>query len=854
MTTKKTATKWFSSKKEYFYTILFISAIFLGICFYKHIFPFGTGRIDTSDFEQESVPVYYHLWDVLHGNGNLFFTWNSGGGIGFAGVSSFFSLLSPFSLFFLFIKRSWIEPSMTFYILMKFIFMGITMCFFLKNFWKDKGFSLPSLWIIIGSVAYSLSAYSVQYYLFPWLDIAAAFPVLIYAFLKMIQYESTWRIGKYSISYLFLLSLIFLMHIPQAYMICLYLILLAGSCTYFCKQNSTNNCTASKGSVLKFGLLSLLALGLSFFLFLPGAISIMTSGRMSGSSDSLFYTYLQFLKGTGSDPSVKRIMLYSMFIPLLYLIVTWHKNCSKSHFLPECIMIVASILPVFFENINIIWLMGPYHGFPMRYGYMMIFTILAAAGNHMISYAPKRTADVSYAFLSSKKTLECMIAGIWLISILGLGIWLIRAGVSDEEGSFVQNAEEIQKILPSNTDVFHKTKLADASLNNNYPLITKSCSFSNYTHLVSQEQIDFNKALGYSQNWTRISDTGGTLFSDALLGYQTTFHTTLAGKQGWEYQSDIYDLYQFIEQSSRFASYANNYNYSPGLTVSQTALDAYHATTFKNPFELQNALANLFFDETMFTITEYEVFDEENIYFDVTGNGIVYLFSDDLKDAIISINGLDVPVPDFFYGITDNTFPSFYHKGILGLGCYSDEAVEINIRHQDWAENIQQSHITVAIMDLDRFKKTTEEKTADCQYTVTSTGLNISVTATEPCLLYLPLYIDQGWECKLNGKECSLQSLSNTYMMIPLNKGRNMVELTYQPIGMFTGITVSLLSLLILIGWCASSRLLPQCACIGKIYQCISVAAYFVFGFIFLFYMILVYIIPIIYTLIRAIP
>lgn len=847
MIAQKKAAKWLSGKKEYFYTIIAISTIFLCICFYKNIFPFGTCRIDTSDFEQESVPVYYHLWDILHGKGNLFFTWTSGGGIGFAGVSSFFALLSPFSLFFLFIKRSWIEPSMTFYILMKFIAMGIAMCFFLRNCWKNKDLRLPSLWIIIGSVAYAVSAYSVQYYLFPWLDVAAVFPFLIYAFLKMLQTESTWRIGKYSLSYLLLLTLIFVMHIPQAYMVCLYMILLAGSCFYLFKKSIPLKRTILQKGILKFGLLSILALGLSLFLFLPGAISIMNSGRMSTGSETLLETYLRFLKGTGSDPSVKRIMLYSMFIPLLYLVITWKKNRTKDHFTVECVMVAASILPVFCENINIIWLMGPYHGFPMRYGYMMIFTIIAVAGNHLIDHNSTLSAGYSHIFVSTRKIQECFIAGLWLISIIGLGIWLMRAGTFGNEGSFIQNSEEIKELLPSDTDLFHKTKLADASLNNNYPLITETCSFSNYTHLVSQEQMNYNKALGYAQNWTRISDTGGTLFSDALLGYQTTFKTTLAGEQGWEYHANHYDLYQILGQSERFAAYNNNYNYSPGLTVSQTALDTYHTADFDNPFELQNTLANLFFSETMFTIYEYEVFDEESILCDVQGNGIVYLFSDDLKDAIVSVNDVDVPVPDFFYGITDNTYPSFYHKGILGLGCYTDETVKIHICHQDWVNSIEDSHITVAIMDLDKFIETIEKEISPCTYTVNSTGLNLSITAIEPSLLYLPLYTDPGWKCKLNDNECPIQNLSDTFMMIPLQKGENRIELSYKPTGMKRGSIISVICLIILIGWYTASMLLSPNTYFSIIYQRLSAVIYHIFGVIFAAYMLLIYLIPFIY-------
>ena len=81
----------------------------------------------------------------------------------------------------------------------------------------------------MGSVGYALSAYSVQYYLLPWLDIAAMFPLLIYALLYMIKYEPGRQIKKYSAAYLILMTLIFITHIPQAYMVCFYLILFAGS-------------------------------------------------------------------------------------------------------------------------------------------------------------------------------------------------------------------------------------------------------------------------------------------------------------------------------------------------------------------------------------------------------------------------------------------------------------------------------------------------------------------------------------------------------------------------------------------------------------------------------------------------
>ena len=732
--------------------------------------------------------------------------------------------------------------------------MGITMCFFLRNYWKDSGKRLPSLWIVMSACGYALSAYSVQYYLFPWLDIAAVFPLLIYAFLKMIRKETTWRLGKYSITYLLLLTLIFIMHIPQSYMVCLYLILIAGCCFYFRERNTLEERAAIRRGVLKFGLLSILALGLSFFIFLPGAISIMESGRMSGNSSSLLKIYFRFLREEGSDPGVKRIMFYSMLLPLIYIISTWKAARRKKHFIAECVLLLAAILPVFCESINVLWLMGPYHGFPMRFGYMMIFTILAVAGNHMIEHVPAYSDQNPYIFLSSKKKWECAASLLWIISIVGLSLWLMQSKTAGEEGSFVQNSEEITAILPSDTDLFHKTKLADSSLNNNYPLITRTCAFSNYTHLVSQSQIDFNELLGYSQNWTRISDTGGTLFSDALLGYQTTFKTTLAGEQGFEYHSDRYDLYQNPLFSERFAAYTNKYNYSPGLTVSKEALEAYHnsvAEAIENPFELQNALSELFFGETIFTVSEYEIFDEETIAFPVSGIGVLYLYSDDLENSVISVNGTEVPVPDFFYGITDNTYPSFFHTGILSLGCYTDETAKINIRHQSWVENIKNSHLSIAVLDLDKFIETTERETCDLNYTMSSSGLRLIASAREQALLYLPLYADSGWKCTVNGSACSLQSLSDTFILIPLQSGENIIELNYQPIGMQTGIIISLLSLAVLLLWCAASIKWSDNNGFSNIYQGFAYAANYIFLTAFAVYMLLIYIFPILYSIIK---
>lgn len=163
------------------------TAIFLLLCIIKGIYPFGIATLDTVDFQSQWIPAYYHVWDVLHGDGSAFFDWRVGGGNNFAGVSAQFSLFSPFNLFFLFVKRSWIEKSMIVFIIIKLLAMGYGMRWFLKEQILKK--ERYGIYILAGSVGYAVNGYTLLYYGMGWLDVAAILPLLCYFFCR-------WRSGK----------------------------------------------------------------------------------------------------------------------------------------------------------------------------------------------------------------------------------------------------------------------------------------------------------------------------------------------------------------------------------------------------------------------------------------------------------------------------------------------------------------------------------------------------------------------------------------------------------------------------------------------------------------------------------
>ena len=154
--------------KENFFVSISIIFIFLVACYIKNIFPFGNLTIDTSDFQGQIVPFYYHVYDFLHGEKALFFDWYTGLGSNMAGLVSHYGLLSPLNLLFLFIKREQIESFMTIFLAIKLVLIGLSMLFFLNKCFRR----IPEGWKIIFCLLYVFNGYTMQYYIFPmWLDI-----------------------------------------------------------------------------------------------------------------------------------------------------------------------------------------------------------------------------------------------------------------------------------------------------------------------------------------------------------------------------------------------------------------------------------------------------------------------------------------------------------------------------------------------------------------------------------------------------------------------------------------------------------------------------------------------------------
>lgn len=824
-------------KITYFIVVAAVSVLFLLLCACKHIYPFGEGTIDTIDFGSQWVPAYYHVWDFLHGKGSLLFDWNAAGGMNFSGSASQFVLLSPFNLLFLFVGRSQIQQFMTFFILIKLAAMGLSMCFFLEK--RSLGFWEEIPWIAAGSTAYALSGYTFQYYGMGWVDVAVFLPFLIHCFEEMTKKERGWKPGRYAIGYLLCLTLIFVVSIPQAYMICIFLILYAGG--YFFLKREDGTC--GKGGMLKFGLVSLLSLGLSAVIFLPAALGILRSYRMSGAEYGGENGYFWLLGQSGMDARIKWVMLLGVLFPFLYLIVTMRKKRSCFW---QSYLVAVMVIPVAVEAVNLVWHKGTYMCFPMRHGYMMIFAILAMAYER---YQERLTEGKVKIEGKKKGILTGAVIAVWGVLTFGIGMDALFSNTHGKQVDFVRDAEEIGTVLAEESDVFHKVKIADASLDSNYPLIAGVASYSNNLHILTAEQINALRSLGYSQIWTRLSDTGGTLFSDALLGYQYTVNHRQSGN-GDAMEMSCYENYETTEH---FFVLKNKYTYGTGLRIDLESYRQYNGAASANVFENQNMISNMLFGEDFFTTWTESFADEkanETLVYEipVEKEGMLYLYSKELSGAEIFVNGEQLPVPSY-ENLSGTRYLSEHNNGILTLGLFEGETVTVEIRQTCYDTGIPKQ-IQFGILDMAAFTDSVAESREDTvTYELGKKSLKISASAKEEEFLLLSVNADGGWKCTINDGEEGMARIFGNLTLIQLKPGENEIVLTYVPGGLEKGAAVTILAVVALALWAALAKIKKADNVIGKIYHGLSYVALVVFALVFAGCLLVVYVVPMVYSL-----
>ncbi len=87
------------------------------------------------------------------------------------------------------------------------------------------------------------------------------------------------------------------------------------------------------------------------------------------------------------------------------------------------------------------------------------------------------------------------------------------------------------------------------------------------------------------------------------------------------------------------------------------------------------------------------------------------------------------------------------------------------------------------------------------KFAYTNTGAQAEIQLSEPGLVLFTIPYDPGFTVYVNGQQIEPEKVDDAFYAVPCQAGRNQVEFRYCPVGLRAGIAISLLSVLLGLGW-----------------------------------------------------
>ena len=830
--------KRFVKKAEYVLWPALLTAVLLfAVYLFNGIFPFGKESVIYNDLGQTTLPTYYQVWDVIHGEGSALLSWNTGGGVFVNSILT--AIINPVNfLFFLICPRSAIFNGMSFLLMIKLSLAAATAYLFFDRKFKK----LDYYWKLIFSVMYAFSPYVLQYYTnAEWLDVVVLFPLII-LFLDVL-FEK-----RRILPYVVVLTLTLVQSLYISYMVFLFLFIVGGLYIFIVIDKDKR-----RTSAFDFGVGSLFSLLISAVVTLPSYSYMSSTSRYDERK-----TLIEIFNNTDGVSYQKfgMIVLLSALPIALMLLMTVNIKKDKRRVSFLLAAFAVCFLPIVFENINLFWHMGSYMKFPMRFAFMLTFVLLSISAytcerykdklfDFKLSRIPIMVAAFGFGgyaaylmfakiyadanqikmvndsnFINITIAFVCLITFYFVmitlseagtayafISIMLVIEIVVNAGAAVTTGNTrfreyrlncISICDEIREELPLENDGITRLKTANSTLNTNYPLILGYPSMSNFTHVLPADLQDTMDALGYSTVYTRILDAGGTPFTDALLNIKNTLSIS-------ELSGDIYSSVKDVGEG--YTLYNNKFTLPFGIKFTDEKLlcdDILKGDCFEVNNKIYSAISG---DDAALFETPLAEKDtvSRSIVYDVVVKGTRRLYieySDSLdtrKSTYLYVNGEQLTI-ESLDELQNKRFNTSFNNKILDLGTYSDETVTIEIAPVNSTVEVDADTVHIALMDMEKLGRFCSSY--DGYKSNAKTGertLSMSVESDGDEYVFLPITHDNGWSCALNGRKADIQTAVGSFMAIKLEKGTNEIELSFYPTDFITGAVVSAVSAVLFI-------------------------------------------------------
>ena len=820
--------------------------VMIVILILKGIWPFGSSRIDYFDNMQQVAPLYAHLWDFMHGKASIWFDWYTGLGTNVSMSISAFSMITPFNLLLYFVPRSYILESISILTLVKMIFMSVAMYALINKKYNKLVYGLK----VMFSCMYAFCGYVILYgsCFTPWMDIVAFFPLLIMAYDRMLE------TGK-KMFYICMIALCFIINYYLSAMSLIYIFLICGIRMVVMQERKQ-----WKETAWNVGIGTIAGIGLSAFVLVP-VFAQLSSSQRGGASKGLLSQYAGWITSSivtdGAMAALQRwMMLYGLAFVIAVIImgIKIYKS-DRRQLIYTIAMLVVALGPVLMEATNLMWHFGSYNGYTLRNGYLISFTLICVAAG----MAEKMFADIPLkgAFYRRQTAVVAVIGAVYVMvynilpinnEMLAMAFFIMIFAVmfavyifmlirkkefncksvilvialelfigayaligppkfytyeDYQIGDYVQYANDAADSLDIEESATDRIVNPDISLNANYPLILRRGALSSFTAALEDDTQSYAKRWGYSKYFLWLLDSGGTVFSNAVL------HVTQAVNIN-ELDSALYTL---EKKEGDYSLYNTNYNLPFGFCVdsSFSKLDMTNVDWITYHNRMYKAMTG---DKETFVTRIYPQAETagniKSMTINVGSRSAIYMNIADVKkpnaDANASklessihvyVNGEAVVVPTL--GDVNNTaYFTDYNNNLLYLGIFENEEVQIKIEY-DKPKYMNQSKMTIGLLNMEKMDKLCEDfadKQTEVSYTNNTLTVKINSDGTKDYAL-IPVIKSANWIVTLDGKTVKTKEIAGLFTGVQVHEGENTLVFTFVPKGRNAGLLITLVTLLI---------------------------------------------------------
>lgn len=892
---------------EYLIPALLCGIIYTVILAINGLWPFGKQTIDYYDMAQWADLFYYHNYDVLHGTKSLIYDWYTSLGRVIPGLNE----PSLFDLLFYFVPRDMILECMSLLMLVKIMFaaffMGIFICYVNED--------MPYIYRMVLSAGYGLCGFVLVNYTVPqWIDMAAIVPlVLMYAqkalktgrFIGLTATVFLLMIDDY---YFTIQTLIFVFLIGGVYILLGRMSGESGKELYVSKL--------AAGIIFGIGLSSFswvpdVAFALSSARFGNGTqggiidtyVSILNNIQPAYLSRWFSLLGLAFptaLAGFG----IVRKLKGRKIIPVVFALV--------------CIIMVTAQL--FLESIHLILHFGSYVDYPVRNGFMIYCVMAGlAAGLYDVATDEKQYGRMvtpvgivtglliisavvwgfrkwytGQPYISDHTVLILTMAIMLVLSaahllLIGLGrcrlsevciyLWIMEALIfgqimigkplydsgygndPEQNGEFIRITDQLvegfgDKLLTGEDAATLRVKNPDTSLNANYGSVMRRETLSGWSNLATPDLISGAVSLGYSSQFTRTLDSGGTVFSDMLLHITDVIsHDKLDDKLYDKIASVNVEIDHMTGRRLDYSLYKNRFEIPFAMPV--VSVPENDNSDIGVAGVINSYAESMGYDGVMASsVSEKPVISERAGHFiseytiDITGNKTLYYVGNcvdsDYYNTHITVNGTNIKIPSI--NENDNElFPAHFNNNTVELGSFSDETVSVSI-NMDQTDPQEKYDYYIFELDRDALSKLCGSLQKS---RVTRGGNSLDIITYDLPKQYsgilVPVSYDSGWSAEVNGKKEEVRNVNGLFMYVPVKEGINEIHMSYFPKYMKQGMVISLVFLVIFVyviqvKRMAESKTIPIDKFFGTVYSFATIAI-----------LLLIYIIPTVFAVYRII-